>query len=814
MTEPVDSPADRPVQRWKPHAASAEPRLRHGPIFLLLAAVLALTGAIAAWLSYPQPFDPPYFLGLWVDQYEDDRLPPTPWAENDRSALTARWPRSNHAFTSQSASLLRGELDNLTDRPADEVVVLFLAARALPTPSGKGVSLLLADSRLDEPNRWLPLDEVFSRLRACPARHKFLLLDVAQPFASARDGLLSDDIATRLDPLLTAAVEADPALRILSACSAGQVSLASPEVGHTLFAWHVLRGLQGRAERKPDGRITFEELADYVRTEVDRCAWHQFGLRQTPQLFGQGKDFALALVESDDAEPAPLPRNYPGWLLDGWKQRDAWWKDESFRLFLPQFSNLELRLLRAERDWRGGADGERVRSELAGFLEALAQERLSGVRNQEAGGRGQERHSLAAAARNAKPLDPPAEVVRGKLAKLAELDALVRQNAKPPEAEKERRDREVAAFLKPYDGKPLELARALFEAALAEPEPSRSLILLIAALLPEEPAGTYVETQWLRQLATLPVDAARPWPARAVAQALRAVKRSEQAALADPRTATWAADRIQESARHLERGRKFLFSAQLDEWPAAEETLREAAQGYAKANRILDIVRRARFLLDSTLARLPSYAVYLETSGADEDAGRAWESVCAAVGRLQRLLATFPPVSPGGKEEGSRRDGVVQELEATVGRLNSVNSLQQLSLPAEEASLRVLIDRSEKGKPADARTMRALLDLAWLRADQRLRLWSAYRRLAGRLDAEWREQAADAPSLAAWSEADIRRARRAARDHALWRARVSLSLLRLQGRGGEPLQTIYDRTRASLDADLQPLATELRRRWR
>src|SRR5262249_42039451 len=124
------------------------------------------------------------------------------------------------------------------------------------------------------------------------------------------------------------------------------------------------------------------------------------------------------------------------------------------------------------------------------------------------------------------------------------------------------------------------------------------------------------------------------------------------------------------------------------------------------------------------------------------------------------------------------------------------------------------IDRSEKGKPADARTMRALLDLAWLNAEQRLQLWSAYRRLAGRLEAECREQDADARSLAAWSESDIRRGRRAARDHALWRARVWLSLLRLQGTGSEPLQALYDRTRASPDADLQPLATELRRRWR
>src|SRR5437762_3103720 len=103
MTEPADSPADRPVQRWKPHSAAGGARLQRGPVLLLLAAVLALTGAIAAWLSYPQPFEPPYFLGLWVDQYEDERLPPTRWADRDRSALTARWPRSNHAFTSQSA---------------------------------------------------------------------------------------------------------------------------------------------------------------------------------------------------------------------------------------------------------------------------------------------------------------------------------------------------------------------------------------------------------------------------------------------------------------------------------------------------------------------------------------------------------------------------------------------------------------------------------------------------------------------------------------------------------------------------------------
>src|SRR5687768_555885 len=85
------------------------PRRKWGLVVGLLLGVLALAGAIAAWLLHPKPFEPPTFLALWVDQYPDPRLPVNRWAHKDREALRGVWGASDDAFTSQERALFRQE---------------------------------------------------------------------------------------------------------------------------------------------------------------------------------------------------------------------------------------------------------------------------------------------------------------------------------------------------------------------------------------------------------------------------------------------------------------------------------------------------------------------------------------------------------------------------------------------------------------------------------------------------------------------------------------------------------------------------------
>ena len=65
----------------------------------------------------------------------------------------------------------------------------------------------------------------------------------------------------------------------------------------------------------------------------------------------------LALPDEDE-KTKPV---YPPWLVDAWKRRGAWWDDGSYRVAPRLFRRWEAALLRAEHEWRMGADPQRVR---------------------------------------------------------------------------------------------------------------------------------------------------------------------------------------------------------------------------------------------------------------------------------------------------------------------------------------------------------------------------------------------------------------------------------------------------------------------
>jgi formylglycine-generating enzyme required for sulfatase activity/uncharacterized caspase-like protein len=59
---------------------------------------------------------------------------------------------------------------------------------------------------------------------------------------------------------------------VMTACETNEISLESSEKGHGLFTYYLVRGLQGDADANGDGRVTVDELYDYVYHHVDRDA--------------------------------------------------------------------------------------------------------------------------------------------------------------------------------------------------------------------------------------------------------------------------------------------------------------------------------------------------------------------------------------------------------------------------------------------------------------------------------------------------------------------------------------------------------------
>src|SRR3954470_9643930 len=114
---PSPSPHDN---LWRKTPAAHPPGTRRAEgsgkrkqAFYVLAVLLALVGATAAWLYFLSPVPMPSFLGGWIDQYKEP-IPVNAWAPEDREALgkKPRWERIN-AFPTQVRSLLKQVLEKL-----------------------------------------------------------------------------------------------------------------------------------------------------------------------------------------------------------------------------------------------------------------------------------------------------------------------------------------------------------------------------------------------------------------------------------------------------------------------------------------------------------------------------------------------------------------------------------------------------------------------------------------------------------------------------------------------------------------------------
>src|SRR5205085_1754531 len=122
------------------------------------------------------------------------------------------------------------------------------------------------------------------------ARRQLLVLDFMAPATDPRLGLPDDaaaDVQADLD-----AVPDDRRL-VLCAASPYQTTLASPEMGRTVFGWYFEQGLRGWADGygpdgRRDGQVTATELAEFVRARVARWAWRNRQTRQLPVLLGNG----------------------------------------------------------------------------------------------------------------------------------------------------------------------------------------------------------------------------------------------------------------------------------------------------------------------------------------------------------------------------------------------------------------------------------------------------------------------------------------------------------------------------------------------
>ncbi|MCI0457971.1 MAG: caspase family protein [Gemmataceae bacterium] len=805
--------------------APGEPRASNRrQLYVALALLLALLGATAAWIFYPRRLQPPKFIGVWIDQYNDVRIPPNAFAANDRKAFSDLGLKDAGAFTSQERGLFRDMAQQLRKHPAGEALIVLLSAHVITRPNGK-VFVLPGDARLEDETTWVPLEEVLDYLRECPSRRKLLILDLMQPFTAPRFGVLADDVPARVRATLDANAAQDPDLLTLMACAPGQHSLASPELGHTAFVYYLREGLRGRADGygkrgNPDGRISVRELAAFVTARVDRWAQQTRGTRQTPQLAGSVEDFDLiAIATTTPGGPAELATPaYSKDLLARWQKRDQLRQGPGPGAAPNLLGWVESVLLEAERRLDDGAEAavieRRVKEVLAplekryqAWKETLPPLPLS-LESEvaRAGGKAPDAGPAAVDAYNA--LLTLAEEVQAA----AQPDE--KKVAKPDEKKVAKLQMDRAALLKDLKAKPLALTWMMLEELTREPQISHGRIQFVHGLLAEAKGPAYEETEFLKRLATRWKGTPKDWPASAAKQALTLVRTAAQieTTINDPRVLPWVKPLLETADKERREAEGVFFNP--DSTPEdIRARLEKARKAFLVVKDRQEVVGGAFLVYDDAVVRLSGHARYLEEEPEQEG---DWTRAVAETHELSELLRV-PPDTIKVADEAVRKIGNVSDTlqKRLKGRL----------LAPVDRQFREVIERKDKANAADGAKMNALLRLPGFTADERLKLWQLARETSRRLhkelvqldareDSEERQTPAPQPVTAAPP----------ARDLALLQARTWKALLRLYGvieiKGLEDAYTRAAREpsgqasdRAAAEMAWLDLSERLRRAW-
>ena len=163
-------------------------------------------------------------------------------------------------------------------------VYVFYSGHGLPSTDGKSLYFLpqgvdkefLAETGVDQ-------NKIIAALNDSKPRSVTIFIDSCYS-GSTRTG---ETLLASARPIALKAEEYTfPSnFTVISASSFDQISSSSPELKHGIFSFYLMKGLEGEASEKKDGKITVRELQNYLSEMVPRKAM-RMNRKQQPQLIG------------------------------------------------------------------------------------------------------------------------------------------------------------------------------------------------------------------------------------------------------------------------------------------------------------------------------------------------------------------------------------------------------------------------------------------------------------------------------------------------------------------------------------------------
>jgi len=189
-------------------------------------------------------------------------------------------------------------------QPTD-TAFLYFSGHGIVGSDGK-LYLALTDCNVNNAEKvGLPAAWLRQQLKRCPARCKILAIDACHAGAGQRS---SKGFATTKAVVKELGTLSDVIL--LASCAEQQQSYLWEDKRYSLFTYWLSKGLLGQADAGLDGRVTLNELNDFVRNSVQKTSIHLSKLHpsikeQTPVFLVSDGNVALP-----EFQPRPMKWNY------------------------------------------------------------------------------------------------------------------------------------------------------------------------------------------------------------------------------------------------------------------------------------------------------------------------------------------------------------------------------------------------------------------------------------------------------------------------------------------------------------------------
>ena len=124
------------------------------------------------------------------------------------------------------------------------------------------------------------------------ARKQLLILDACQ------SGAMVKKLAVRgmAEEKAIAQLARSAGVVVLASAESEQPASEAKELGHGLFTYTLLQGMEGKADGSPkDGKVTVNELSGYVQDQIPELTKRYRGEPQYPMVYVYGQDFPLVI---------------------------------------------------------------------------------------------------------------------------------------------------------------------------------------------------------------------------------------------------------------------------------------------------------------------------------------------------------------------------------------------------------------------------------------------------------------------------------------------------------------------------------------